>query len=110
MIPVSVPVTPLSGVLRARGIENVDVLKIDVAGYEPAVLRGCIDYLREGKIDAILSEINPSRFGRILRKSTHRAVSDCRVSGIYALPGRRLRKPALRAEARLSFRRLNLIL
>jgi FkbM family methyltransferase len=40
------------------GIERIDVLKIDVEGYEPKVLQGATQALSKGNIRAILCEFN----------------------------------------------------
>jgi hypothetical protein len=40
------------------GIERIDLMKIDVKGYEPKVLAGAKRILNEGRIGAILCEFN----------------------------------------------------
>jgi FkbM family methyltransferase len=54
----SVPVNTLDDCLRSCGIEQVDLLKIDVEGFEPQVLAGAKESLGTGKIRAILCELN----------------------------------------------------
>ena len=43
---------------RARAIDKIDLMKIDVQGQEASVLRGATDLLKEGRIGAILLELN----------------------------------------------------
>ena len=39
-------------------VERIDVLKVDVEGYEPAVLRGAARLLSEGRVGAVVCELN----------------------------------------------------
>lgn len=55
---VSVPITTLDTFCANRGIPRIDVLKIDVEGFEPDVLRGADRLLRSGLIGVILIEFN----------------------------------------------------
>ncbi|MGH9900138.1 MAG: FkbM family methyltransferase [Pyrinomonadaceae bacterium] len=57
-IPVRVPVRPLDSYLDESGIHQVDLMKIDVEGFEPNVLRGASAHLKGGRIGAILCEFN----------------------------------------------------
>jgi len=57
-LPVAVPVQRLDEVLTAAGIDRVDVLKLDVEGYEGEVLAGAERYLSEGRIGVLLVEFN----------------------------------------------------
>ncbi len=59
----SVATLTLDGFARERGIERVALLKIDVEGFEPEVLRGAAGLLAEKRIDAVLFEWSP-RFYR----------------------------------------------
>jgi FkbM family methyltransferase len=43
---------------RARSIDRIDLMKIDVQGHEAAVLRGASELLNEGRIGVILMELN----------------------------------------------------
>lgn len=52
-----VPVTTLDGYCAANGIDQIDVLKIDTQGHEPAVLRGAHRMLSEGRVDTLLCEV-----------------------------------------------------
>jgi len=54
-----VPVTTLDRFAASRGIERIGLLKIDVEGFEPEVLRGTSGLLRAGAIDLILFEYSP---------------------------------------------------
>lgn len=56
--PVSVPVLRLDDYLAEHEINQVDLMKIDVEGFEPNVLRGVGEYLERGRIHAILCEFN----------------------------------------------------
>jgi FkbM family methyltransferase len=53
-----VPVRLLDDVLDEAGVGRVDLLKVDVEGYEPAVLRGAARSLAAGRIRAIIIEFN----------------------------------------------------
>ncbi len=57
--PVTVAVRRLEDCLREASVDRVDLLKIDVEGFEPDVLRGAGDFLAQKKIGAILCEFNP---------------------------------------------------
>jgi FkbM family methyltransferase len=50
----TVPVRTLPEQLDELGIGHVDVLKINVAGYEPEVLEGALPSLREGRVDVLV--------------------------------------------------------
>jgi hypothetical protein len=54
-----VPVTTLDRFAATRGIDRVSLLKIDVEGFEPEVLRGAKGLLRAGAIDLVLFEYSP---------------------------------------------------
>jgi FkbM family methyltransferase len=56
--PVSVPVRRLDECLEAWGVESVDLMKMDVEGHEPFVLRGAGTALSSGRIRAVLVEFN----------------------------------------------------
>jgi len=53
-----VPVQTLDLEMARLGIDSIDLLKIDVEGYEGKVLRGATNLLRERRIKAILCEFN----------------------------------------------------
>ena len=57
-----VSVEPLSKFLSDRGIEHVSVLKINVAGGEPAVLDGARPFLVSGGADVLVLLIGPQSF------------------------------------------------
>src|SRR6267142_3970731 len=56
--PLSVPVFTLDEYLKENEIDRVDLMKIDVEGFEPNVIKGATDSLKRGKIRAILCEFN----------------------------------------------------
>ena len=55
---VTVPVTTLDNCMEEWGIEQIDLLKIDVEGHEPQVFRGASSSLQRRRIRAILCEFN----------------------------------------------------
>jgi FkbM family methyltransferase len=56
--PVRVTVARLDDCLDAWDVASVDVMKIDVEGYEPRVFAGAERALRSGRIKAVLCEFN----------------------------------------------------
>ena len=54
--PERVPVITVDGFCAEKGIEQIDVLKIDTEGYELLVLAGAAKMLAAGKISAVLVE------------------------------------------------------
>jgi len=56
--PINVATHTLDEFLGDCGIDRIDLMKIDVEGFEPNVLRGAKSYLENGKINAILIEFN----------------------------------------------------
>lgn len=58
-----VPVTTLDRYAGEQGIERIGLLKIDVEGFEPEVLRGASGLLSTGSIELLLFEYSP-RFYR----------------------------------------------
>jgi FkbM family methyltransferase len=63
-------VTTLDTYLVANGVDSLDILKIDVEGFEPAVLRGARDALRRGAIHVILLEVCPPLLKRAGESTT----------------------------------------
>ena len=57
---VRVPVRTLDEFAAERGLERVGLLKIDVEGYEPEVIRGADRLLRERRIELVLFEFSPA--------------------------------------------------
>jgi len=55
---VDVPVVPLSDALRDEDLSSLKLIKIDVEGFEPEVLRGASDILDKVRPNAILFELN----------------------------------------------------
>ena len=60
-IPASVPCLKLDDVLADRGVARVDVMKMDVEGAEPRVLRGGEASLRRGVVKYLMTEMNGPR-------------------------------------------------
>lgn len=58
---VTVPIRTLDSLLRERGIERVDVVKIDVEGGEDRVLRGAADALSGEHPMTLLLDLHPPR-------------------------------------------------
>jgi FkbM family methyltransferase len=56
--PKQIPVTTLDRFLGERNIDRVDLLKIDVEGFEPNVIRGAAAALAAGRVRNILCEFN----------------------------------------------------
>jgi FkbM family methyltransferase len=56
--PIKVPVRRLDECLAEQQVERVDLLKIDVEGFEPNVVEGARGYITRGKVGAILCEFN----------------------------------------------------
>jgi FkbM family methyltransferase len=54
----SVDALTLDDYARQAGIDRIDVLKVDVEGHEPSVLRGAGGLLRSGAIRTIVAEIH----------------------------------------------------
>ena len=53
-----VPVRTLDECVREWNIDRIDLMKIDVEGYEPEVFAGAARTLADGKIKAVLCEFN----------------------------------------------------
>lgn len=56
---ISVPARPLTEILRDLGVRTVHLLKTDTEGFELRVLKGCEQLLGEGRVHAVLCEVNP---------------------------------------------------
>ncbi len=56
---VDVPVMTLAALLDREKFERVDLLKVDIEGYEYEALLGAEDLLRSGRIEKIILEIHP---------------------------------------------------
>lgn len=56
--PIKVPVLTLDEFLTENKIDHVDLMKVDVEGFEPNILKGAESYIRQGKVSAILCELN----------------------------------------------------
>jgi FkbM family methyltransferase len=55
-----VPVTTLDDYAKEHRLSEVQLLKLDVEGYEPAVLRGAKDLIAAGRIKVIVCELSSS--------------------------------------------------
>lgn len=64
-VPVSVNVETLDDCLASRGISRVDLLKLDVEGWEPHILDGARQLLSRGAVGAILCELNDYWLSRV---------------------------------------------
>jgi FkbM family methyltransferase len=56
--PITVPVQKLDDYLHEHEVERVDLIKIDVEGYEPNVINGTMKNITEGRVRAVLCEFN----------------------------------------------------
>jgi FkbM family methyltransferase len=56
--PIDVTIQRLEDYLTANDFDHIDLIKIDVEGFEPNVIRGAAKYLQAKKIKAILCEFN----------------------------------------------------
>jgi FkbM family methyltransferase len=54
----TVPMTTLDSYAEVHGVEVIDVLKLDVEGYEPRVLDGARELLRARSVRCLVLEIN----------------------------------------------------
>jgi FkbM family methyltransferase len=71
---VTVPVRTVDDYAAEHGIERVDAMKVDVEGYEAAVIAGARGLLAEQRIGAIVCELNPDELA--LRGSSPAAIVD----------------------------------
>lgn len=51
-------IVPLDELLQKLGITSIDIVKIDVEGYEVEVLKGLMTYIANGKVRRIVAEIH----------------------------------------------------
>jgi FkbM family methyltransferase len=56
--PISIRAQTLDEFMDANAVDRVDVLKVDVEGFEPNVINGALRSIRQGKIKAVLCELN----------------------------------------------------
>lgn len=64
-VPVPVRVETLDDCLEARGIDRVDLIKLDVEGWEPSVIAGAARILARQAVGAILCELNDYWLSRV---------------------------------------------
>jgi FkbM family methyltransferase len=57
----TVPAIAIADYVRERGIDRVDLLKIDTEGHEEAVLRGALPLLQDGSTEFVLCECDFTR-------------------------------------------------
>lgn len=86
-----VPVTTLDWFAETRGINRISLLKIDVEGFEPEVLRGARGLLSARAIDLILFEYSP----RFYRQRGIDPLAPMAVLEEYGYQARTLRGDAL---------------
>lgn len=90
-----VPTMTLDGYCRERGIGRVDVLKIDVEGHEPSVLRGALELLEAGAVATILCEVlnvtgeSRGAIDKLLHRYKYKAVHLPPVGMRRLIPGSR---------------------
>ncbi len=60
----SISVDTLDANAARPGLETIDVLKVDVEGYEPFVFQGAAGLLGDGRVGAIVCELNDPLLGR----------------------------------------------
>lgn len=68
-----VPVTTLDHISEKLGIDQIDLLKVDVEGHEINVLKGASEMLSQGKVKSVLIEVGFSR-------SRHTPLSDVKAA------------------------------
>lgn len=56
--PINVRVRRLDDWLAEHEVDRVDLMKIDVEGFEPNVIKGAAKYIQRGRVRAILCEFN----------------------------------------------------
>jgi hypothetical protein len=61
---VEVVIVALDDYARANGINTVALMKLDVEGFEPEVLKGAESLLREARIKAIFTEVSAETLSR----------------------------------------------
>ena len=76
-----------STLIAESGLDRVDLVKIDVEGYEPEVVRGFLPVLRQGRIGALMVDYHGPTLARrgVTAEDTHRLVLEsgmiCPASG-----------------------------
>lgn len=62
---VEVEVVALDELAERRGLDRIDVLKLDVEGFEPEALSGAEHLLQEGRVGTVICELNDDLLARI---------------------------------------------
>lgn len=55
---IEVPIVSISDFCKMNKIENIDILKLDIEGFELKALKGCENMLENNQIDFIFAEVN----------------------------------------------------
>ena len=77
----TVPLTTLLALLQAKGVDHVDVLKIDIEGHEPPVLRHFLTHAPESMWPAaVISEFKDQTAGDILDLLAARGYQRCETT------------------------------
>lgn len=74
---IDVPVVELAADLAALGVEQVDLLKMDIEGHEQAALTGLLPMLRTGQVKNLLVEIHRSYLGDDRVSALMEMMSEC---------------------------------
>lgn len=72
---VKVKTDTLDGIIKDLEIKKIDLIKIDVEGAEPRVLRGALDILKKDKPKVVFEALNKERFDeckKILKKFNYK--------------------------------------
>ena len=78
-----VPIETLDRMAEQLGIQQIDLMKIDVDGLEPLVLKGAANLIASGRISNILMEVNEHWFNR-MNTSTDETIDHLEKSGFAA--------------------------
>ena len=98
---VEVPVLPLSEVVRDLKIKSIGLMKMDVEGFEAAVLRGGRQVLHEMQPPAILFELNEPTSGSIGDLPVIKILRD-HGYGFFAIPKCLVRMSLIRFQPELA--------
>ena len=96
--PMDVPCVRLDDLLAERGVDRVDLMKMDVEGAEPRVLAGGADRLGAGVVRHLIVEVNGPR---LVACGSSPAAPRRAARRARLLPRRALRRPGRPRRARL---------